>query len=127
RASYAVPPAKTLKMPDLKPAETMDYQYLENTYEPGNCTFWVASNIKVPEDLGNANTWAVNASNEGYTVSDIPKIGAVAQTSGGWRGNVAIVKDIKDGMVLLSEMNVEGLGVTDELWYPANNYNYIYF
>lgn len=98
-----------------------------NTYAGGNCTFFVASKVPVPDSLGNANTWAIRAAEQGYTVSTVPKIGAVAQTSAGALGHVAIVRDIQGSQVLIEEMNSLGLGVIDSRWVPISSYVYIYF
>lgn len=98
-----------------------------NTYEWGNCTWYVASIKNVPETWGNANTWAYRAMDDGYGVSDTPVIGSVATSSAGYWGHVAVVSAISDGMVEVTEMNVFGLGVTDNHWYPLGYFdNYIY-
>lgn len=98
-----------------------------NTYDWGNCTWFVASRINVPDNLGNANMWAVNAAADGYTVSSIPRIGAVAQTSRGALGHVAIVTGISGGMVTVDQMNVLGLGVENSQTEPVSDFSYIYF
>lgn len=97
-----------------------------NGFEPLNCTWFVASKIHVPI-RGNANEWAAAAQAINIPVTSTPSVGAVAQTSrGGW-GHVAIVEDIQGDMVKLIEMNVVSLGVIDEHWYPTSDYLYIYF
>lgn len=98
-----------------------------NNYEYGSCTWYVASQINVPDTLGNANTWAYYAGLLGYTVSTVPKVGAVAQSTAGVYGHVAIVVAISDGQVELSEMNVVGSNIVDIRWIPLESYAYIYF
>lgn len=98
-----------------------------NTYDYGNCTEYVASRIKVPNSWGNANTWAANAQAEGITVSATPRVGAIAQSTAGGYGHVAVVVAVGDGTVTVDEMNVHGLAVVDEATYPVSAFNnYIY-
>jgi hypothetical protein len=119
----AYKPFSTLELVPLPVAPVASYS---NTYEWGNCTAYVASRVHVPETWGNANTWAYYAAQEGYTVSGVPLVGAVAQTGAGYYGHVALVEAVGDGQVLVSEMNVRGLGVVDQAWYPVGMFNYIY-
>lgn len=97
-----------------------------NNYAWGNCTAYVASRINVPDSLGNADNWAYELGQDGWTVSNEPVVGAIAQTTNGWAGHVAIVEGIGDGYVTVSEENVEGLGVIDTQTYPTSYFNYIY-
>jgi hypothetical protein len=116
-------PVSTL---ELEPYPVAPPQTYSNTYEPLNCTWYVASRIHVPETWGNANTWALYAAQDGYTVSDTPIVGAIAQSSAGYYGHVAIVEAVGAGVVFVSEMNVRGLGVVDQAWYPVGMFSYIY-
>lgn len=84
-----------------------------NRYAYGYCT-WYAYNKRaqlgrpVGSFWGNATTWAAYARGAGYTVNNVPAVGAVMQNSGGWGGygHVAIVESINaDGSVTISEMN----------------------
>lgn len=125
-------------MPDLQPVEPLELVYLNklrpsgtfassDTYAPGNCTWYVASRLPVPQTWGNANTWAYYASKGGYTVSAVPKVGSIAQNS--WMsnlGHVAIVEAVSATSVTVSEMNVQGLGVVDIATYPISSWAYIY-
>jgi hypothetical protein len=130
---------RPLSVPDYKPISTVEPLPVPeptlpvaaaasygNTYEWGNCTWYVAGRIHVPETWGNANTWAYYAQLAGYTVSGTPIVGAVAQTSAGFYGHVAIVSAIEDGMVSIDEMNVLGLGVASTRWVPISSFVYIY-
>lgn len=96
-----------------------------NMYDFGNCTWYVAGRKQIPNSWGNATDWAGNATAQGITVSATPRIGAVAQRTGGL-GHVAIVLDIAGDQVKITEMNSAGFDVVDERWQPISTYNYIY-
>lgn len=98
-----------------------------NDYEAGNCTWYVAETVKVPAGLGNANTWDDSAQSMGFTVSNTPTVGAVAQTDAGYYGHVAVVIAVEGDQVLIREMNSLGLGVVDERLIPLSSYVYITF
>lgn len=120
--------------------------YGYNGYDPGNCTWYVASQIQVPANWGNAATWASGAQASGWHVSSTPTPGAIAQTRnaacwGGYcLGHVGIVDAVSaDGtQVLIREMNgiggidsngnrvYGGFGKVDIAWQPTSTYqNYI--
>ena len=105
--------------------------YGGNGYDYGYCTWYVANRISVPTNWGNANTWAQYAKLSGWTVSSTPIVGAIAQTSRGWEGHVAVVEAVNsDGsQIKYSDMNgLAGwgrIGYSD--WVPASTYeHYIY-
>jgi surface antigen len=103
--------------------------YGSNGYDYGYCTWYVASQIAVPSNWGNANTWAYYAALSGWTVSSTPRPGAIAQTSSGYAGHVAIVQSVNDdGTVTISEMNATaGWGRVDTRTLPASSFeHYIY-
>ena len=81
--------------------------YGGNGYDYGYCTWYVATQISVPNNWGNANTWAYYAGMSGWTVSKVPVPGAIAQTSAGYFGHVAIVEAVsEDGtQIKYSDMN----------------------
>ena len=92
-----------------------------NGYSWGNCTFYVASRIQVPGNLGNANTW------DDYLGAHAePLVGAIAQTDAGWAGHVAIVEGVDGGSVLVSEMNYVGFNTISQRWAPVSEFKYIY-
>ncbi len=97
-----------------------------NSYDWGNCTYYVASQRQVPSNWGNANQWLYNAQAAGYSTGSVPQVGAIAQTSVGYYGHVALVVGVGAGTVTVREMNVEGLGVIDTATYPAGMFSYIY-
>jgi surface antigen len=91
-------------------------------YTLGQCTAYVAQLLGwLPQDLGNADQWLVNAGKQGLpTVTNtpgyVPPPGSVAVWSGGPGlagektgadpvGHVAVVQGYADGKVLVSEMN----------------------
>lgn len=95
-----------------------------NTYTPGQCTHWTKSVLGwVPNGWGDATNWAANAQAEGYTLSNTPKVGAVA-----WRyGHVAAVIGVGDGTVTISEANYRWVPYeTRVVTIPTDTYSYIY-
>ena len=76
-----------------------------NGYDYGYCTWYVATQVNVPGNWGNASTWAIYARLSGWNVSSTPTVGAIAQKGGG-EGHVAIVTGINpDGSVQIRDMN----------------------
>lgn len=120
--SYVVQaPVEPIWVSKLRPPNTY-----ANGYAAGNCTAYVASRLPIPNDWGNANNWAYAASIAGYTVSNVPKAGSIAQTSGdSYLGHVAVVESVNpDGSFVISEMNYAGLysvdtRVTSSLEFPT--------
>lgn len=106
-----------LPKPDKKKFE------LQPTYPYGQCTWYVHQRRhqigkEVPTTLGNGGDWGDNAKAEGFKVNKEPKVGAGASIKAGDfgapppYGHVAFVEKVKDdGGIVVSESNVEGLGV----------------
>jgi len=106
-------------------------QYGSNGYDYGYCTYYAAARSGAPSNWGNANTWAYYAALSGWTVSSAPRVGAIAQTSAGYLGHVAIVEQVSaDGsQIIYSDMNgIAGWGrVGTSGWVPATHFqHYIY-
>lgn len=92
-------------------------------YAVGNCTQYVYNRITqldgvVEVNMGNGMDWGTTGKAYGYEVTHEPKAGtAVSFQPGvldadGTYGHVAFVEHIyEDGSILISEMNVAGLGV----------------
>lgn len=84
-------------------------RYTGNGYAYGYCTWYVASRIKVPNNWGNAATWADYARLSGWNVSSSPTVGSIAQNSymAGGLGHVAIVEQVSpDGRrIKIADMN----------------------
>jgi surface antigen len=78
-----------------------------NSYVRGYCTWYAANRAGVPGGWGNANTWDNRAPFSGWTVSTVPRVGAVGQTDAGYAGHVGIVEAVsEDGtMIKYSDMN----------------------
>lgn len=104
-----------------------------NAYVYGYCTWYVASKVAVPSNWGNANTWDNYARLSGWTVSAVPRVGAIAQADSGFGrlGHVAYVEAVSaDGsMIKYSDMN--GLAGWNRVgrtadFVSASIYKYIY-
>lgn len=102
--------------------------YGSNGYDFGECTWYVATQIPVPANWGNAATWAYYAAQTpGWQVSSIPTVGAIAQNSysAGGYGHVAIVKAVNGNMLLISDMNgIAGWDRVGTAWQPASTYQH---
>ncbi len=105
--------------------------YGGNGYIRGYCTWYVANRIAVPSNWGNANTWDNLAPRSGWTVSTVPRVGAIAQTDRGSEGHVAVVEAVsEDGsQIKYSDMNglagYNRVGTSD--WTTAGRFeHYIY-
>jgi len=81
--------------------------YGNNAYDFGYCTWYVAGRIAVPSNWGNANTWDNGAMSSGWTVSSVPRVGAIGQTDRGAEGHVGVVEAVSaDGtMIKYADMN----------------------
>lgn len=101
---------------------------LNNSYEPGQCTFGVKSwNPEVGDNWGNAKDWGYAAMEDGWTVSDTPQVGAVAWSSAGYYGHVALVVGVGDGEVTIREMNYDYIPFHSRTnTVPTSNYRYIF-
>ena len=99
-----------------------------NQYDWGQCTWYVAGRREVPASWGNANTWYSRAKAEGWAVGAIPIVGAIAWTSAGYYGHVALVEHVSaNGLsVDISEMNFQGLDIRDSRWVSTADFSYIY-
>jgi surface antigen len=86
--------------------------YGNNGYDFGNCTWYVANEIAVPSNWGNASTWAYYAALSGWNVSAVPTVGAIAQTgdAAGGEGHVGIVRAVNGNQVEVQDMNNYGDG-----------------
>lgn len=105
--------------------------YGSNGYDYGYCTWYVANKIAVPSNWGNANTWDNLAPSSGWTVSSVPRAGAVAQTDRGYDGHVAYVEAVSDDGTMIKYSDMNGLagfgrvGYSD--WVSASHFaHYIY-
>ncbi|MFT4532543.1 MAG: surface antigen [Candidatus Saccharimonadales bacterium] len=110
--------------------------YGGNGYAPGNCT-WHTANRRaavgrtIPNNLGNAATWAYRARAAGVPTGNIPAQYAAVQTSTGGYGHVGFVEEVfPDGSMRMSEMNYNWrlYALRDRIVPAAEaaTYNYIY-
>jgi surface antigen len=82
-------------------------------YAWGNCTDFVAWRLTNNQGLaassvtgfGNGNQWAERAREKGYRVDQIPSPGAVAVSTQGQWGHVAIIARVNGNMVTVEEYN----------------------
>jgi surface antigen len=105
--------------------------YGYNGYDYGYCTWYVANRISVPSNWGNANTWDNLAPRSGWSVSSVPRAGAIGEIDSGYYGHVAYVEAVSDDgtMIKYSDMNgLAGFGrVGYSGWVPASKFpHYIY-
>jgi surface antigen len=86
----------------------------------------------IPNNWGNAATWANRAAAAGYIVDHTPSYGVIMQISNvdHGLGHVAFVESVgPDGTWHISDMNVLGLDVVDYKAMPAaaaSDYNFIH-
>ncbi|WP_142558422.1 COG3942 and LysM peptidoglycan-binding domain-containing protein [Streptococcus mitis] len=67
-----------------------------NSYPIGQCTWGVKEMAPWASNWwGNANTWAIYASAQGYRIGNVPVAGAIAVWDGGEYGHVAYVTDVQ--------------------------------
>lgn len=95
-----------------------------NSYAAGNCTWYAKSKRPdLPNNLGNANTWASRAASQGIPTGSTPQLGAVGQQG----MHVVYVERVNpDGTVFISEMNKIGYGKISTRTVPASSFKYIY-
>lgn len=100
--------------------------YGYNGYDYGYCTWFVATQINVPGNWGNASTWSYYARLSGWNVSPVPTVGAIAQRGGG-EGHVGIVTAVNsDGTIIMRDMNgFAGWGRVGQGAKQAGNFQYI--
>jgi surface antigen len=99
-----------------------------NDYERGQCTWYVAGRRRIPNGWGNADNWYYAASADGWRTGPTPAVGAIATTSAGAFGHVALVEHISADytQVYVSEMNYVGTGIKSYRWAAATSFRYIY-
>lgn len=107
-------------------------RYGGNGYSYGYCTWYAANRVAVPNNWGNANTWDNYARSSGWTVSSVPKPGAVAQTDAmSWWGHVAVVEEVSADGTQMRYSDMNGLAGWNRVgysgWVSSSTFqNYIY-
>lgn len=103
--------------------------YGSNGYDYGYCTWYVANQVNVPSNWGNASSWAYYARLSGWSVTSTPSVNAIAQTpyAAFGLGHVAVVRKVNtDGTIVVSEMNQVRWNVEDTRTVAASEFpNYI--
>lgn len=97
-----------------------------NSYSYGYCTWYVATQLNVPNGWHWAYNWDNAARASGYTVSSVPRVGSVAQTDRYRGGHVAVVTAISGSKVQIRDMNWVGWNKSSVHWVPRSYYVYIY-
>lgn len=100
--------------------------YGGNNYAYGWCTYYASARSGAPGGWGNASSWAYYAQlTPGWTVSDVPIKGAIAQRGGG-AGHLGIVDDVRinHGQLQIRYSDMNGLAgfnaVGTSGWEPAH-------
>lgn len=87
----------------------------------GYCTWYVASRVHIPWG-GNAKNWLANAKAYGAVVTKEPAVGAIVVTNESRRyGHVALVEEVTEDRILVSEMNYTKFGKVDQRWINKNS------
>lgn len=95
----------------------------DNLYEYHSCTWYAKSRRPdLPNNLGNADTWYINAQAQGFAVGSMPRVGAVGQQG----MHVVYIEKVKGNQVYLSERNYDFNGSYRERWANASDFLYIY-
>jgi surface antigen len=107
--------------------------YGSNGYDYGFCTWYVATQVSVPNNWGNASSWAYYAALSGWTVSSTPMVGAIAQTpyAAGGEGHVAFVTAVSADGSQIQYKDMNGLAGWGKVgysgWVSASTFpHYIY-
>ena len=110
---------------ELESEEIRGYGYFY-----GSCVYGVSLLVDVPFDWGDASEWATHAKEDGWDVSKIPSIGAVAQDNWGLNGagHVAVVIAVQGNGVQVREMNWYGgnggWNIFSERWTIAGDWSW---
>lgn len=96
------------------------YQFVKGLFKShifpwGQCTWYIAQRRLIPWG-GNAKNWIASARAYGYKIGITPAVGAIVSLKdSGWQarlwGHVAYVEEVKNGQIIISEMNYKGRGV----------------
>lgn len=97
-----------------------------NSYELYSCTWWVKHWKPSVGNWGNANNWGYAAQAQGWTVSSTPVAGAVAWSTRGYYGHVALVLEVNGDSVVIQEGNYDFNGSVRTVSVPTSSYQYIY-
>lgn len=82
-----------------------------NDYTFGQCTYFVASKVGVPSDMGNATNWEAGLLTAGWHYG--LQAGSIGVSHAGVDGHVVYVDSVIAGVPTISEMNAVGFDVVD--------------
>jgi len=95
-STYSVPAATVNEVSDTEDVVENTPTNYGNSYPVGQCTWGVKELAPWASNWwGNANTWAIYASAQGYKTGSVPVVGAIAVWDGGEYGHVAYVTDVQ--------------------------------
>ena len=93
---YSAPAATANEVSDTEDVVENTPTNYGNSYPVGQCTWGVKELAPWASNWwGNANTWAIYASAQGYKTGSVPVVGAIAVWDGGEYGHVAYVTDVQ--------------------------------
>lgn len=126
---------------DFPPPNESNYDIVTPTYPWGQCTWYVHQRRaeigeELPPTFSHGGLWGANARAQNFDVGNTPREGAAASfrqgvlNSDDFYGHVAFVEEVNDdGSIVISEANVEGLGVISTRSFTAEEakqLDYIY-
>lgn len=95
-STYSAPAATANEVSDTEDVVENTPTNYGNSYPVGQCTWGVKELAPWASNWwGNANTWAIYASAQGYKTGSVPVVGAIAVWDGGEYGHVAYVTDVQ--------------------------------
>jgi len=97
-----------------------------NSYELHSCTWWVKTWKPSVGNWGNASNWGYAAQSEGWVVNDTPSVGAIAWSTRGYYGHVALVIGVSGSVVTIQEGNWDWAGSVRTIEVASSYYRYIH-
>ena len=95
-STYSAPAATVNEVSDTEDVVEKAPTNYGNSYPVGQCTWGVKELAPWASNWwGNANTWSIYASAQGYKTGSVPVVGAIAVWDGGEYGHVAYVTDVQ--------------------------------
>jgi surface antigen len=102
------------------PREVVGKPYSKvSNYGNGTCVPYARERTGI-QIFGWAGSFIERANEYGYKTGNIPEIGAIVVTNEGG-GHVAVVEDIKNDLIIISEQNFKGLYVISQREIAYNN------
>ena len=121
---------QTFSAIELEPFPFMPMGTYPTPFPGDQCTAGAASMKGNITWGGDANQWDDQAEARNIEVSDVPLVGAVAQSDRGESGHVAVVVNLDPakhpGEVQITEKNYDYNGSVRTVWQSIGRYRYIY-